>query len=240
MKFGIVVFPGSNCDWDTYHAVRTVLGEDATFLWHQDTRLPHDLDCIVLPGGFSYGDYLRSGAIARFSPIMREVIRFARSGGLVLGICNGFQILCESGLLPGAFLRNRSLRFVCRTVLLRVERSDTPFTNALAPGQLLRIPIAHGEGNYYAAPETLDELRANGQIVLRYCDETGAVTDAANPNGSVDNIAALINREGNVMGIMPHPERACEALLGSTDGLAIFESLRRFCTAATSVTLQRA
>ncbi len=231
MKFAIVIFPGSNCDWDAYWAVRSALGEEAEFVWHQEAQLPAGTDCVILPGGFSYGDYLRSGAIARFSPIMRAVTRFARVGGLVLGICNGFQILCEAGLLPGAFLRNRTLRFVCRTVFVRVERVDTPFTNALVPGSVLRIPIAHGEGNYYVDPPTLRELEHYGQILFRYCDSAGAVTDAANPNGSVANIAGVLNREGNVCGLMPHPERACEELLGSTDGRALFRSIQTACRA---------
>lgn len=230
MKFAIVVFPGSNCDWDAYWAVRSALGEEAEFVWHQEQHLPAGTDCVILPGGFSYGDYLRSGAIARFSPVMKAVVRFARAGGLVLGICNGFQILCEAGLLPGAFLRNRTLRFVCRMVYIRVERRDTPFTNALLPGSILCIPIAHGEGNYYVEPRILDELRERGQILFRYCEADGTVTDAANPNGSVDNIAGILNSEGNVCGLMPHPERACEALLGSTDGLGIFRSIRCACS----------
>jgi phosphoribosylformylglycinamidine synthase len=237
MKFAIVVFPGSNCDWDAYWAVRSALGEDAEFVWHQEERLPSGTDCVILPGGFSYGDYLRSGAIARFSPVMRAVVRFAHAGGFVLGICNGFQILCEAGLLPGAFLRNRSLRFICRTVFIRVEREDTPFTNALAVGTVLRIPIAHGEGNYYVEPQTLRQLHEHGQVLFRYCEADGAVTQAANPNGSVDNIAGVLNREGNVCGLMPHPERACEALLGSVDGLGIFRSIRHACSARHAIAL---
>jgi phosphoribosylformylglycinamidine synthase len=229
MKFAIVVFPGSNCDWDAYWAVRSVLGAEAEFVWHKEGSLPVGVDCVILPGGFSYGDYLRSGAIARFSPIMQAVIRFARAGGLVMGICNGFQILCEAGLLPGAFLRNRTLRFLCRQVWLRVERSDTAFTNRLAPGAVLRIPIAHGEGNYYVDPVTLRELEEHGQVVFRYCDAHGAVAEEANPNGSVGNIAGIVNREGNVLGMMPHPERACEALLGGTDGALVFQSIEHAC-----------
>ncbi|MEN3026699.1 MAG: phosphoribosylformylglycinamidine synthase subunit PurQ [Chlorobiota bacterium] len=228
MRVGIVIFPGSNCDWDAYWAVRSTVGDVAEFLWHQEEHLPVGVECVILPGGFSYGDYLRSGAIARFSPIMRAVVRFAHAGGVVLGICNGFQILCEAGLLPGAFLRNRTLRFVCRSVYVRVERSDTPFTNALASGSVLRLPIAHGEGNYYIDPRGLRELEDHGQILFRYCSADGAVTDDANPNGSVGNIAGIVNREGNVLGMMPHPERACEALLGGTDGAMIFRSLQRF------------
>ncbi|MCS6965227.1 MAG: phosphoribosylformylglycinamidine synthase subunit PurQ [Candidatus Kapabacteria bacterium] len=231
MKFGVIVFPGSNCDWDAYWAVRSALGEDVAFVWHKEETLPADLDCLILPGGFSYGDYLRSGAIARFSPIMNAVIRFARAGGLIMGICNGFQILCEIGLLPGAFLRNRCLRFLCCTVFVRVERSDTPFTNTLRSGAVLRIPIAHGEGNYYVPPDMLRGLEQHGQVLFRYCDAQGRVTESANPNGSVANIAGVVNREGNVLGLMPHPERACDPLLGNADGLSIFQAIRHFCSA---------
>ena len=224
MKFGVVVFPGSNCDYDAFYVLKEVLNKEATFLWHKD----HDLqgvDCIILPGGFSYGDYLRAGAIAKFSPLMREIQEFAARGGLVLGICNGFQILLELGLLPGAMLRNKNLKFLCQFVHLRVENNDTPFTNKAKPGQILRIPIAHFDGNYYAPAEALEELEAKRCIVLRYVDEKGAATGEANINGSAANIAGLMNFEGNVMGMMPHPERASEVLLGSIDGLIIFESL---------------
>ncbi len=224
MKFGVVQFPGSNCDFDAYHAVRDVMKQDTVMLWHKD----HDLrgvDCVVLPGGFSYGDYLRAGAIARFSPLMQEVKAFARRGGFVLGICNGFQILCELGLLPGVLLRNKNLKFLCQHVHVRVESVRTPFTRAAAKGQVLRIPIAHFDGNYYAPPRTLREIEKNGQVVLRYCDETGGVTEAADVNGALHNIAGLRSREGNVLGMMPHPERAVEALLGSEDGRVIFKSL---------------
>ncbi len=224
MKFGVVQFPGSNCDFDAYHAVRDVMKQDTVMLWHKD----HDLrgvDCVVLPGGFSYGDYLRAGAIARFSPLMQEVKAFARRGGFVLGICNGFQILCELGLLPGVLLRNKNLKFLCQHVHVRVESARTPFTRAAAKGQVLRIPIAHFDGNYYAPPRTLREIEKNGQVVLRYCDETGGVTEAADVNGALHNIAGLRSREGNVLGMMPHPERAVEALLGSEDGRVIFKSL---------------
>lgn len=224
MKFGIVVFPGSNCDHDAYHAVKHVVGAQAEFVWHKNTSLG-DVDAVLLPGGFSYGDYLRSGAIARFSPVMQAVTRFAQDGGLVIGICNGFQTLCECGLLPGALLRNASLRFVCKPVGLRVERSDTHFTSACETGQVLSMPIAHGEGNYHADPETLDRLEADNRVVFRYCDEDGNVTAASNPNGSRRNIAGIINEGGNVMGMMPHPERHVESLLGSSDGLAIFRSM---------------
>jgi phosphoribosylformylglycinamidine synthase subunit PurQ / glutaminase len=224
MRFGVVVFPGSNCDADTFHALDSVLGCDTVYLWHKD----HDLqgvDCVVLPGGFSYGDYLRSGAIARFSPLMQEVKRFARKGGFVLGICNGFQILLELGLLPGAMLRNKNLKFICRHVHVRVENAGTAFTRRAAEGQVLRIPIAHFDGNYYAPPAVHRRLEGNGQIVFRYCDASGQTDEAANVNGSLDGIAGIINAEGNVLGMMPHPERAVESLLGSTDGRFVFQSL---------------
>ncbi|MDK2924248.1 MAG: phosphoribosylformylglycinamidine synthase subunit PurQ / glutaminase [Bacillota bacterium] len=227
MKFGVVVFPGSNCDADCYHAVKNVLGAECDYLWHQD-RSVAGYDAIILPGGFSYGDYLRTGAIARFSPIMAAVADFARAGGLVLGICNGFQILLEAGLLPGAMRRNIGLSFRCEFVNVRVENTDTPFTSAYRPGQVLRLPIAHGEGNYYADPETLAALEAGGQVVLRYSEPDGRISEAANPNGSLHNIAALINKEGNVLGMMPHPERASEAILGSEDGRGIFISMLRY------------
>ena len=224
MKFGVVVFPGSNCDEDCLWVLRDVLKQEVAVLWHQDTDLKR-CDCIVLPGGFSYGDYLRTGAVARFSPIMRSVLAFAHDGGLVLGICNGFQILLESGLLPGAMLRNTSLRFICKYVTLRVERTDTPFTNRFRPGQVLRMPIAHNEGNYTVEPSALRQLKTRRQVLFRYCDADGQVTEAANPNGSMDAIAGLCNAAGNVMGLMPHPERSSEPELGSVDGRLIFESL---------------
>ena len=223
-RFGIVVFPGSNCDHDAYHAVKHVLGNEATFLWHKEGDL-QDVDVIVLPGGFSYGDYLRCGSIARFSPIMREVVRFADKGGRVLGICNGFQILCESGLLPGALLRNESLSFVCKTVNLRAENVDTDFTSAILPGQVLRIPVAHGEGNYYTDSDTLAELEDRGRVVFRYCNAEGDLTAESNPNGSLNNIAGILGVNGNVLGMMPHPERSMEPLLGSDDGIGVFQSL---------------
>jgi phosphoribosylformylglycinamidine synthase len=226
MKFGIVVFPGSNCDHDAYHAARHVLGQDAAFLWHKDESL-QGADVVILPGGFAHGDYLRTGAIARFSPIMKHVARFAAAGGPVLGICNGFQVLLEAGLLPGAMLRNRSLRYQCEHVHVRVEQTDTPFTSACLPGQVLRIPIAHGEGNYYAEPDVLQRLEQNRQVVFRYTDADGHVDDAANPNGSVNNIAGLCNESRNVVGLMPHPERACELAVGSADGLVMFESVMK-------------
>lgn len=224
MRFGIVTFPGSNCDTDTYHAVVDGLGEEAVMLWHKAHDL-EDVDVVVLPGGFAHGDYLRAGAIARFSPIMREVCAHADRGGRVLAICNGFQIACEAGLLPGALVRNAAQAFLCEPVRLRVEQTDTAFTNAYAPGQLLRIPIAHGEGRYVADESVLDALEAEGRVVMRYVDAAGDPTPAGNPNGSARNVAAIINGAGNVLGIMPHPERAVEALLGSADGLPLFESL---------------
>ncbi|MBE0644239.1 MAG: phosphoribosylformylglycinamidine synthase subunit PurQ [Bacteroidetes bacterium] len=223
-KFGVVVFPGSNCDHDAYHAVKHVLGSQAEFLWHKEGDL-QDVDVVILPGGFSYGDYLRCGAISRFSPIMKEVVRHAERGGHVIGICNGFQILTESGLLPGALLRNRSLKFVCRQVHLRVENSSTAFTSQYASGQVIAIPVAHGEGNFYTDQDTLSEIEDNGQVAFRYVEADGAVTDASNPNGSLNNIAGIVNKQGNVLGMMPHPERVVEQLLGSADGLGVFESL---------------
>jgi len=229
MTFGIVRFPGSNCDADVVRAVTEGLGREATYLWHKS----HDLrgvDVVVLPGGFSYGDYLRAGAIARFSPIMREVIAFARAGGLTLGICNGFQVLCEARLLPGALVRNRSLRFRCVEVGVRVENAETPFTSAYEAGESLVIPVAHGEGQYVADPGTLDALEAAGRVVFRYVDGRGEATDAANPNGSARNIAGIINEAGNVLGIMPHPERVSLGYLGNTDGLGVFASLAHAVT----------
>jgi phosphoribosylformylglycinamidine synthase len=230
VKFGIVTFPGSNCDYDAYHAVMDALGEEAVYLWHKS----HDLegsDVVILPGGFSYGDYLRAGAIARFSPIMQEVAAHVRRGGPVLAVCNGFQIACEAGLLPGALLRNESLCFVCRPVRLRVENVDTQFTNRYVEGQLLRMPIAHGEGRFTADAETLDRLEGEGQVVFRYVDADGAATAEANPNGSARNIAGIVNAQGNVLGMMPHPERAVDSLLGSNDGLPLFESILARVTA---------
>lgn len=224
MKFGVIIFPGSNCDHDAYWAFQQVCGEDATLLWHDAEDL-QNCDCIVIPGGFSYGDYLRTGAIARFSPIMQSVRRFAEAGGLVLGICNGFQILTEAGLLPGALLRNKTLKYICKPVHLRVESTSTVFTQALRQGEVLEIPIGHGDGNYFCDDATLAELEKNEQIVFRYATASGEISDEANPNGSRANIAGICNRGRNVLGMMPHPERADEPLLGMTDGLKILRSL---------------
>ncbi len=224
MRFGIVVFPGSNCDYDTLHVLKYVVKQEAYFLWHKD----HDLknaDCVILPGGFSYGDYLRSGAIARFSPLMQEVKEFALCGGIVLGICNGFQVLLELGLLPGAMLRNKNLKFLCQNVHLRIENTDTPFTNKGKPGQVLNIPIAHFDGNYYIDGPNLDKIKKNNQILLRYSSADGLLTEKDNFNGSLDCIAGLVNENKNVLGMMPHPERASETLLGSRDGHIIFDSI---------------
>jgi phosphoribosylformylglycinamidine synthase len=224
VNIGVVVFPGSNCDHDCEHVFKDVLGQDVTMVWHKETSLA-GLDGVILPGGFSYGDYLRTGAIARFSPVMDAVKQFAASGGLVLGICNGFQILLEAGLLPGALLRNRSLHFICKDVYVKVENAATPFTGFCRPGQVLKVPIAHADGNYYTDPVTLAGLQANAQIVFRYCDAHGTVTPAANPNGSLDHIAGISNATGNVLGMMPHPERSAESLLGNEDGRFILESV---------------
>jgi len=224
MKFGIVTFPASNCDYDAYHAVTDILGEEATYLWHKD----HDLqgsDVIILPGGFSYGDYLRVGAIARFSPIMREVAAHAKAGGPVLGICNGFQIACEAGLLPGALMRNSHLQFVSAEVRIRVENSETLFTSLYERGEVLRIPVAHGDGRFVATEDVLDRLEGEGQVIFRYADAGGNISADANPNGSERNIAGIINEGGNVLGMMPHPERACSDLLGSSDGIRLLQSI---------------
>jgi phosphoribosylformylglycinamidine synthase subunit PurQ / glutaminase len=239
MKFGVVQFPGSNCDDDAYHAIASVVGQPVEFVWHQSEKV-EGFDAIILPGGFAYGDYLRTGAIARFSPVMKAVDRFARAGGLVLGICNGFQILLEAGLLPGAMLRNKGLRYLCRHVHIRVENTDTPFTCSAEPGQVLKIPIAHNEGNYFCDPATLAELERNNQIIFRYVHPNG--TDAqeddrnANPNGSLRAIAGICNRERDVLGLMPHPERAVESPLGSADGLVIFRSMVESLTRTASKT----
>ena len=224
MKFGVVVFPGSNCDHDVYYVVRDILGRSAEWLWHKDENLK-GVDCIVLPGGFSYGDYLRSGAIARFSPIMKKIASFADNGGLLMGICNGFQILLEAGLLPGAMRRNQNLQFICEPVNLRLENSDTPFTKKGSVGSLYKMPIAHMDGNYYADSETLKKLKANNQIVFRYVNSRGEAAPEANPNGATDNIAGIVNEKRNILGMMPHPERASDAILNMTDGRFIFESV---------------
>src|SRR5881397_1555045 len=224
MNFAVLQFPASNCDQDAVHVLRNVLGHSARLLWHKETSLG-DADAVIIPGGFSYGDYLRTGAIARFSPVMEAVQAFAANGGVVLGICNGFQILCEAGLLPGALIRNRSLQFRCEHVFLKTVTADSPFTNQIPAGKLLRVPIAHGEGCYFADEETLAKLKANDQILWQYCDASGNLTDAANPNGALQNIAGICNEKRNVAGLMPHPERACEPILGSDDGKWIFESI---------------
>jgi len=224
LRFGVVVFPGSNCDHDTYYVLKDVFGQETFYLWHKD----HDLknaDCVILPGGFSYGDYLRSGAIARFSPLMQELQEFAHKGGFILGICNGFQVLLELGLLPGAMLRNKNLKFLCQHVHLKIENDQTPFSNKGEKNQLLRIPIAHFDGNYYAPPETIQEIKKDNQIVFRYSDAMGRITQEANVNGSCENIAGLTCKKGNILGMMPHPERASESLLGGEDGRIIFESI---------------
>lgn len=225
MKFGVVVFPGSNCDHDAFYATKYNAGFSTEYLWHKDGTIPDDIDCIILPGGFSYGDYLRCGAIARFSPIMNEVIRLANKGKLVIGICNGFQILTESGLLPGTLLKNSNLKFMCKDVHLNVENNDTIFTKNYEKGQILRIPIAHGEGNYFAEPSVIDELENNNQVVFRYSDSNGIISNDVNPNGSINNIAGIISKNGNVLGMMPHPERYSDSNVGGNDGLAIFNSI---------------
>lgn len=224
MKFGVVVFPGSNCDADCYHAVKNVQGQDCEYIWHQQSKIT-GFDALVLPGGFSYGDYLRTGAIARFSPIMPAVIDFARQGGLVIGICNGFQILLEAGLLPGAMLRNKSLKFICKPVNLKVLNINTPFTNNFEKDAVIEVPIAHGEGNYYCDTATLGELKDNGRILFSYSGPAGQIGDDYNPNGSLNHIAGITNKEGNVLGMMPHPERCSEAVLGGTDGYGVFASM---------------
>ncbi len=227
MKFGVVIFPGSNCDSDMLHVLSEVMGQQVVELWHKETQLPdfREGDCIVLPGGFSYGDYLRSGAIASHSPIMKSVIEFAQNGGYVFGICNGFQILCESGLLPGALLRNENQRFICKNIYLKPATRNTQLTRLVNTNKALKIPIAHAEGRYYADTATLQSLKENDQILFQYCDENGEINTAANPNGSLDNIAGICNANRNVFGMMPHPERASEMVLGNTDGRALFESL---------------
>jgi len=227
MRFAVVTFPGSNCDYDCFYVIDKIMQQPVDLVWHQEESLK-DYDCIILPGGFSYGDYLRTGAIARFSPVMKAVEAEARKGKLILGICNGFQILTEAGLLPGALHRNQGLRFLCQFVYLRVENNQTPFTNACQPGQILKIPIAHIEGNYYGDRETLNFLGRNRKVVFRYCNNKGEITPEANPNGSLENIAGICNQSGNVMGLMPHPERAAETILGSEDGRFIFQSVLNY------------
>ena len=229
MRFAVIVFPGTWSDSDCHYVFIDILGQPADYVWHRQSDLSQ-YDCVVLPGGFSYGDYLRTGAIARFSPVMEAVVRHAEAGKPVIGICNGFQILCEAGLLPGALIRNESLQYRCLWVNLRVENADTTFSAACRPGQVLAIPISHGEGRYYADAETLARLEAERRVVFRYCDAAGQATAAANPNGSTDNIAGIINARGNVLGMMPHPERACEALLGGEDGLYIWRSILQEAT----------
>lgn len=233
MKFGVIVFPGSNCDHDCYYVLKEIFKQPTEFIWHKDDDLKN-CDAIVLPGGFSYGDYLRTGAIARFSPVMNAVTQFAKKGGLVIGICNGFQILCEAGLLPGALMRNEGRRFVCKFVHLRVENHASAFTNACGENEILNIPVAHAEGLYYADANTLRELNEHRQILFRYCDAGGELTPAANPNGSLENIAGIMNRAGNVMGMMPHPDRCAEEILTSADGAKIFESVIRWNMRKTS------
>lgn len=227
MKFGIVVFPGSNCDQDAWHAV-SHNGWEPEYLWHKDTKIENGIDCIILPGGFSYGDYLRSGAIARFSPIMQEVINYADKGGLVIGFCNGFQILTEAELLPGTLLKNQTLNFICKDVYLKVMNKHTPFTSSIKDKNVLRIPIAHGDGNYFATPEEITELENTGRIVFKYCEENGEISAQSNPNGSLNNIAGIINKKGNVLGMMPHPERYSDDSLGCNDGVNVFNSIVNF------------
>jgi phosphoribosylformylglycinamidine synthase len=224
MKFGVVVFPGSNCDQDCFYVIKDILNQPVKHIWHKDKRLDK-FDCIVLPGGFSYGDYLRTGAIAMFSPIMERISEFIRKGKVVIGICNGFQILLEAGLLPGAMLRNKNLHFICKYVYIRTENRQTPFTNLCKKNQILKIPIAHNEGNYYIDEEGLRKLKRSSQIVFRYCSREGKTTNEFNPNGAIDNIAGIINKKGNVLGMMPHPERSSDSVLGSNDGLLVFKSI---------------
>jgi len=231
MKFGVLVFPGSNCDHDTYNVIAGVMGQPATFLWHESHSL-EGCDAVLVPGGFAYGDYLRTGAIARFAPIMQAVRRFADSGGIVLGICNGFQILCEAGLLPGALMRNANQRYICRQLHLRTETADSPFTHGLARGQVLRMPIGHMDGNYFCDAETLATLERDDRIAFRYATAAGEITPEANPNGSLSNIAGILSEGRNVLGMMPHPDRSSEALLGSADGLLLFQSMARVLAAA--------
>jgi phosphoribosylformylglycinamidine synthase I len=224
LKMGVIVFPGSNCDHDSHYVAGAMMKQEARLIWHKEGSIG-DVDAVILPGGFSYGDYLRCGAIARFSPVMKDVVRFANNGGIVIGICNGFQVLTEAGLLPGVLLRNKSLLFICKYLNLRVENADTKFTSQCKSGEILEIPIAHGDGNYFTDPDTLKRLEDNRQVLFRYCDRSGSVTEKTNPNGSLNNIAGIINEKGNVLGMMPHPERASDPVLNHTDGRKIFESI---------------
>lgn len=228
MKYGIVVFPGSNCDHDAYYASSVNSGAEAVLLWHKETSIPNDIDCVILPGGFSYGDYLRCGAISRFSPIMQDVIRYANKGGHIIGICNGFQVLTEANLLPGALLRNASLLFKCKDVNIKVMNNSVAYTSGIEKNKVLTIPIAHGEGNYFADNDIIKELEDNNQIVFKYCDENGNITEESNPNGSINNIAGIVNEQGNILGMMPHPERYSDKILGKDDGLTIFKSINSF------------
>lgn len=238
MRFGIIVFPGSNCDHDCHYVTQHILGEPTSIIWHKEKKLP-DLDVLIIPGGFSYGDYLRVGAIARFSPIMEAVFDFAAKGGRILGICNGFQILVEAGLLPGVLLRNRSVKFICKTLSVRVENNQTAFTSLYHPGEVLSLPIAHAEGNYYIDPAGLARLQERNQIIFRYCTEEGDLSENANPNGSIENIAGICNEAGNVLGMMPHPERVSDPLLGGEDGIRLFKSLLSSQTASRSSGLEK-
>jgi len=224
IKAGVVVFPGSNCDHDAYHALKHLFGLETEFLWHK-SKLPGNYDLIILPGGFSYGDYLRTGAIAKFSPIMEDIVNFAENGGTLIGICNGFQILTETGLLPGVLVRNDTLRFMCKNTYLKIENNKSRFTLGISGKSILKIPVAHGDGNYFASPEIIDELENNGQVIFRYASPVGEVSDKFNPNGSISNIAGIINKRGNILGMMPHPERCCDPVLGETDGALIFNSV---------------
>ncbi|OGU63968.1 MAG: phosphoribosylformylglycinamidine synthase I [Ignavibacteria bacterium RIFCSPHIGHO2_02_FULL_56_12] len=240
VRFGIVVFPGSNCDHDAHYTAGAIMGQEARFIWHKEGSLG-DVDVVILPGGFSYGDYLRCGAIARFSPIMKDVVQFAERGGPVIGICNGFQVLTEAGLLPGVLLRNASLRFICKYVHLRVERNDLLWTNRCTAGEVIEVPIAHGDGNYFGEPDVIRRLEEGGQLVFRYCEPDGRLTESANPNGAVNNIAGIVNERGNVLGLMPHPERAADEALRHVDGRKVFDSIvAHFVAQQTSAALATA
>jgi phosphoribosylformylglycinamidine synthase len=225
MKFGVIVFPGSNCDHDALYATSKNVGAESVEIWHKETHIPSDVSCVILPGGFSFGDYLRCGSIASYSPIMKEVIEFANNGGYVIGICNGFQVLTESGLLPGTLLKNESLNFVCKDVYLKIENTKTVFTSEFDTDSVIRIPVAHGEGNYYADDETINKLEANNQIIFRYSDVDGNISKSSNPNGAINNIAGICNEKGNVLGMMPHPERYSDEILGCNEGIGIFNSI---------------